>query len=58
MWFIGCSNWRETGKGKHFFQHLKEDIDPTLLNKLFNNEFVSYLDNFYISLNNHIITYY
>ncbi|CAB4396483.1 unnamed protein product [Rhizophagus irregularis] len=40
MWFIGCSRWweKEAGKGKHFFQRLKEDIDPILLGKLFNRE--------------------
>ena len=27
MWFIGCSHWweKETGKGRHFFQCLKDD---------------------------------
>jgi hypothetical protein len=44
MWFIGCSRWweKDTGKGKHFFQHLKEDVDPILLGKLFNGESVSH----------------
>ena len=45
MWFIGCSRWWETSKaGKHFFQHLKEDIDPILLGRLFNKESVRYLN--------------
>lgn len=49
MWFIGCSRWweKEAGKGKHFFQRLKEDIDPILLGKLFNRESVSHLNQFY-----------
>ena len=44
MWFIGCSRWweKDTGKGKHFFQRLKEDVDPILLGKLFNGESVSH----------------
>jgi hypothetical protein len=44
MWFIGCSRWweKETGKGKHFFQRLREDVDPILLGKLFNRESVSH----------------
>ncbi|RGB30045.1 hypothetical protein C1646_671986 [Rhizophagus diaphanus] len=43
MWFIGCSRWweKEAGKGKHFFQHLKEDIDPILLGNLFNRESIN-----------------
>ncbi|CAB4413407.1 unnamed protein product [Rhizophagus irregularis] len=43
MWFIGCSRWweKEAGKGKHFFQRLKEDIDPILLGKLFNRESIN-----------------
>ncbi|CAG8850592.1 15189_t:CDS:2, partial [Gigaspora margarita] len=37
-WFIGCSRWWEKEKGKHFFQPLKKEVDPILLNKLFKNE--------------------
>ncbi|EXX50481.1 hypothetical protein RirG_270430 [Rhizophagus irregularis DAOM 197198w] len=36
-WFIGCSNWCDKGKkGKHYFERLKNDVDPELLGRLFN----------------------
>ncbi|CAG8709405.1 5703_t:CDS:2, partial [Cetraspora pellucida] len=43
-WFIGCSCWWEQEKGKHFFQALKKDINPILLNKLFKNELINLLN--------------
>ncbi|PKY22744.1 hypothetical protein RhiirB3_526006 [Rhizophagus irregularis] len=38
-WFIGCSNWCDkVKKGKHYFEKLKNDVDPELLGRLFNGE--------------------
>ncbi len=42
VWFIGCSRWWDKSKkGNHYFEKLKNDIDPVLLRKLFNGEAVS-----------------
>jgi len=42
VWFIGCSRWWDKSKkGQHYFEKLKDDIDPELLGRLFNNEIVS-----------------
>ncbi len=42
VWFIGCSRWWDKSKeGRHYFEKLKNDIDPVLLGNLFNGQTVS-----------------
>ena len=39
VWFIGCSRWWDKSKkNNHYFEKLKNDIDPVLLGKLFNGD--------------------
>ena len=39
---IGCGNWWDKSrKGKHYFERLKNDVDPELLGRLLNGENVS-----------------
>ncbi len=54
VWFIGCSHWWDKSKkGSHYFEKLKNDIDPILLGKLFSGETVS--NKFYNFYNNFFI---